>query len=62
MASRNQVEVAQEIAQFVVENGRVSGEGSERVESLRVEVEFEAGERGLDDCEEIAEVAVNLAA
>ena len=61
MASRNQVEVAQEIAQFVVENGRVTGEGSEWLESLRGEVEFECDERGISDCEEIAEVAVNLA-
>lgn len=60
MASRNQVEVAQEIAQSVVENGRVSGQGSEWLEALRNEVEFECGERGLDDCEEIAEVAVKL--
>ena len=61
MSSRKQVEVAQEIAQFVVENGRVQGEGSEWLESLRGEVEFECDERGLDDCAEIAEVAVNLA-
>jgi hypothetical protein len=62
MASRNQIKAAREIAQFVVENGRVQGEGSERLESLRIEVEFECNERDLDDCAEIAEVAVNLAA
>lgn len=60
MASRNQIEVAAEIAQFVVENGRVQGEGEEWLESLRTEVEFECSERGLEDCDEIAEVAVNL--
>lgn len=60
MASRKQIEIATEIAQFVVENGRVEGEGVEWLESLRVEVEFECGDRGLDDCGEIAEVAVNL--
>jgi hypothetical protein len=60
MASRNQIEVAMEIAQFVVENGRVSGEGGDWLESLRDEVEFECGERELEDCEEIAEAAVNL--
>lgn len=60
MASRNQVEVTQEIAQSVVENGRVSGKGSEWLESLHREVEFECNERNLDDCAEIAEIAVNL--
>ena len=60
MASRKQIEVAQEIARDVVENGRVSGEGSEWLESLRVEVEFECNERNLADSAEIAQVAVNL--
>ena len=60
MSSRKQIEIATEIAQFVVENGRVEGVGVEWLESLRVEVEFECGDRGLEDCEEIAEVAVNL--
>ena len=60
MSSRKQIEIATEIAQFVVENGRVEGVEVEWLESLRVEVEFECGDRGLEDCEEIAEVAVNL--
>lgn len=60
MASRKQIEIATEIAQFVIENGRVEGEGDDWKESLRNEVEFECSERGLEDCEEIAEVAVDL--
>ena len=61
MASRKQIEIAQEIAQFVVENGRVQGEGEAWYESLRGEVEFECADRDLEDCEEIAAVAVKLA-
>lgn len=60
MASRNQIELAQEIAQDVIDNGRVVGQGEEWKESLRVEVEFEASERGHADSEEIAEAAVRL--
>jgi hypothetical protein len=60
MASRKQIEIATEIAQFVVENGRVVGQGTEWIESLRNEVEFEADERGLEDSAEIAEAAVKL--
>lgn len=60
MASRNQIEIAIEISRFVSENGRVQGDGDDWKESLRTEVEFECSERGLEDCEEIAEVAVKL--
>lgn len=60
MSSRTQIEIATEIAQDVIDNGRVTLAGDEWSESLRIEVEFECGERGLDDCEEIAEAAVNL--
>lgn len=60
MASRTQIEIAQEIAQDVIENGRVIGDGDEWKESLRNEVEFECGERGYEDCEEIADAAVKL--
>lgn len=60
MSSRTQIEIATEIAQDVIDNGRVTGEGDEWSESLRIEVEFECGERGLDDCEEIADAAVKL--
>lgn len=42
--------VALNIARYVIENGRVeSGDGGINDESLRVEVSFEAGERGYDD-------------
>lgn len=61
MASRKQIEVAQEIAQSVVENGRVSGQGDEWLESLRSEVEFECDERGITDSAEVAKAAVKLA-
>lgn len=60
MSSRTQIEIATEIAQDVIENGRVEGDGEGWLESLAVEVEFECSERGYDDCEEIAEAAVNL--
>ena len=60
MSSRTQIEIATEIAQDVIENGRVIGHGDDWKESLRNEVEFECSERGLDDCEEIADAAVNL--
>ena len=63
MSSQNIQNQAAEIAQFVIENGRVEsdGNGSFNTESLRVEVEFECNERGLSDCTEIAEAAVKLA-
>jgi hypothetical protein len=51
-------QVAAEIVRFVVENGRVE---SGNDESLRVEVEFEAMERGYADASEIADLAVELA-
>lgn len=62
MSSRTQIEIATEIAQDVIENGRVEGDGEGWLESLAVEVEFECSERGYDDddCEEITEAAVNL--
>jgi hypothetical protein len=51
-----------EIINFVIENGRVlpdeSTESGFNLESLRVEVEFECSERGLDNCEEMADEAV----
>lgn len=53
-----------EIVNFVIENGRVlqddSTESGFNLESLRVEVEFECSERGLEDCEEMADEAVKL--
>lgn len=62
MSSQNQMNIAAEITQFVVENGRVEPDGDGiNLESLRIEVEFEASERGLEDCSEIAAVAVELA-
>lgn len=60
MASRNQIEIAKEIAQMVIDNGRVVGQGADWKESLRTEVEFEASERGYADSEEIAKAAVKL--
>lgn len=60
MASHNQIKLAQEIAQDVIDNGRVQGQGEEWTESLRIEVEFEASERGHENSEEIAEAAVKL--
>lgn len=59
--SQDQMNQAAEISRFVIENGRVEGEGEAWTESLRVEVEFECSERNLPDCDEIAEAAVNLA-
>ena len=49
------------IANSVIENGRVEGEGDAWLESLRGEVEFEATEQGFSDDEaaEIAEAAVS---
>jgi hypothetical protein len=60
--SQDQMNTAAQIAQFVVENGRVEsdGRGNLNLESLRAEVEFECGERGLPDCTEIAAAAVEL--
>lgn len=53
---------AAEISQFVIENGRVeSDENGINLASLEVEVEFECMERGLEDCEEIAAAAVEMA-
>jgi hypothetical protein len=59
MYSQDQLNQAAAISQFVIENGRVETDDSGQVnaESLRVEVEFECGERGLEDCSEIAAVA-----
>lgn len=54
----NDKDTALEIANYVVENGRVEGDGDEWIESLRVEVEFEADERGLENSTELAELAV----
>lgn len=58
----NQAQAA-EIAKFVVENGRVEsdGDGNLNQESLRGEVEFECEERGLEDCAEIADLALQFA-
>lgn len=51
-----------EIINYVIEQGRVltdeTTESGFNLESLRVEVEFECQERGLEDCEEMAEEAV----
>jgi hypothetical protein len=49
--------LAAEIMQFVVENGRVEGEDAE---SLRIEVEFEARERGHENSDEVADMAVTI--
>lgn len=53
---------AAEISQFVIENGRVlaDDDGNLNEESVRVEVEFECMERGLEDCEEIAAAAAEM--
>ena len=51
--------VAAQIAQSVVENGRVQGEGDDWLESLEVEVEFEAREQGYENSDEIAREAVS---
>lgn len=50
--------LAAEIMQAVIEDGRVQGENPE---SLRVEVEFEARDRGRENSEEIADMAVLIA-
>lgn len=51
-----------EIINFVIENGRVlqdeTTDSGFNLESLRVEVEFECQERGLENCEEMADEAV----
>ena len=62
MFSQEQLNQAAEISKFVVESGRVESDddGNINSESLRVEVEFECGERGLSECSEIAEAAVSL--
>lgn len=49
--------LAAEIMQLVIENGRVDGENPD---SLRVEVEFEARERGHENSDEIADMAVRI--
>lgn len=53
-----------EIINFVIENGRVlqdeNTDSGFNLESLRVEVEFECQERGLENCEEMAEEAVKM--
>lgn len=62
MYSQNQMNTAAQLSQFVVENGRVqSDENGLSLESLRVEVEFECNERGLEDCAMIAEAAAVMA-
>ena len=49
-----------QIALHVIENGRVVGEGDEWLESLEIEVEFEARDRGLENSDEIAQQAVAI--
>lgn len=51
------LEIASKLVRFVIESGRVEGEGEEYAESLEVEVEFEARERGYGNPDEIAQVA-----
>ena len=47
--SQDEQEQAAQIAQFVIENGRViATDGKPEPESLAVEVSFEASERGID--------------
>jgi hypothetical protein len=60
--SKNTEQVAAELVRDVVENGRVAadGRGGVQVESLRVEVEFEARERGYSD-ERAADIAAEAA-
>jgi hypothetical protein len=62
MYSQQQLNVAAEISQFVVENGRVESDadGNLNLESLRAEVEFECHERGIEDSDEVAAAAVEL--
>jgi len=50
------------IAIYVIEQGRVVGDpqGEEWLESLEIEVEFEARERGLSNSERIAKEAVKI--
>jgi hypothetical protein len=58
--SQKEQEAATQIARDVVENGRVETNGDAlNIESLRVEVSFEAGERGYDaaTAEEMAQYA-----
>lgn len=58
MYSQDQLITATELAQFVIESGRVTGDTpDEWLESLTGEVEFECNDRGIDDCHEIAEAA-----
>jgi hypothetical protein len=52
--------VAEEIARFVLDEGRVEGQGDEWLASLGLEVLVEADERGLENATEIAEEAVRL--
>ncbi len=53
--------IAAELAQFVIDQGRVEGEDREWwLSSLGVEVAFEADERGYENASEIAEAAVRL--
>jgi hypothetical protein len=53
--------IADEIARFVIEQGRVEGEDAEWwIASLSVEVMVEANERGYDNPTEISEEAVRL--
>jgi hypothetical protein len=52
--------LATQIASFVIEKGRVEGEGEDWLASLAVEVAFEADERGYENASEIAVEAVRL--
>ena len=54
-------QIANEIARFVIEQGRVDGEDADWwIASLSVEVTMEADERGYDNATEISEEAVRL--
>ena len=48
-----------EIRDFVIENGRVigNGDGTFDTDSLTAEIEFECGERGMDDAETAEAIA-----
>lgn len=59
MDENNLRQLAQEIAQFVIESGRVES-GEWFLPSLGVEVMMEAEERGYYDATEISEMAVQM--
>lgn len=63
MFSPDTEKLAAEIRGFVVENGRVEGDGLEWLDNLGVEVELEARERGNDSTEAniISQAAVGQA-